>query len=222
MTETGDRLDDETLSILEPSVNALSLRIFARAAGLDPAEVAESAPELVARSAADLTPLVEDEALPQGSLWEGGAVLQYLCNKHGLERFYPSDAAERAMVDSAMFYLVGTVYPLLARAAEAHEAVSLEGPLDVYHVFFLRGRQFIGGDDPSIADIRFAATLEFLRAIDYRLPDWSEEYTATMRETPQRADAVTKIASATSRMRLCPKRSPSHPEVGMKTARLTR
>jgi glutathione S-transferase len=32
------------------------------------------------------------------------------------------------------------------------------------------GRRFIGGDSPSIADIRWAATLEFLRAIDYDFP----------------------------------------------------
>ena len=46
--------------------------------------------------------------------------MQYLCNAHGLERFYPSDPARRAMIDSAMFYLIGTLYPLarlgLARA----------------------------------------------------------------------------------------------------------
>ena len=42
--------------------------------------------------------------------------MQYLCNKHGLDRFYPPDPGERAMVDSAMFYLIGTLYPLLARA----------------------------------------------------------------------------------------------------------
>ncbi len=42
--------------------------------------------------------------------------MQYLCNKHGLDQLYPTDPAERAMVDSAMFYLVGTLYPLVARA----------------------------------------------------------------------------------------------------------
>ena len=42
--------------------------------------------------------------------------MQYLCNKHGLDRFYPTDPGERAMIDSAMFYLIGTVYPLVARA----------------------------------------------------------------------------------------------------------
>ena len=35
---------------------------------------------------------------------------------------------------------------------------------------------FIGGDAPSIADIRLAATLEFLRGIDYEFPAWAEEY----------------------------------------------
>ncbi len=37
-------------------------------------------------------------------------------------------------------------------------------------------QQFIGGDQPSIADIRLAATLEFLRAIDYDFPQWAEDY----------------------------------------------
>jgi glutathione S-transferase len=132
--------------------------------------------------------------------------MQYLCNKHGLDRFYPTDPGERAMVDSAMFYLIGTVYPLVARAtyprlafgqyagevatAEVSDELkekarqdaqdALAGPLDVYRAWFLDGRTFIGGDTPSIADIRFAATLEFLRAIDYDFPAWAETYMAAM------------------------------------------
>jgi glutathione S-transferase len=34
----------------------------------------------------------------------------------------------------------------------------------------------VGGDSPSIADIRWAVTLEFLRAIDYPFPAWAEDY----------------------------------------------
>jgi glutathione S-transferase len=49
-------------------------------------------------------------------------------------------------------------------------------PLEVYREFFLDGTTFIGGDTPTIADIRLAATLEFLRAIDYDFPAWAEEY----------------------------------------------
>ena len=41
-----------------------------------------------------------------------------------------------------------------------------------------RGRPFIGGDSPSIADIRLAATLEFLHAIDYDFPAWATDYMA--------------------------------------------
>ena len=135
--------------------------------------------------------------------------MQYLCNKHGLDRFYPADPGERAMVDSAMFYLIGTLYPLLARAtyptlgfpqyagevgtSEADDdmkakaakdaADAIAGPLDVYRAFFLDGKQFIGGDNPSIADIRFAATLEFLRAIDYDFPTWAEDYMTRIEES---------------------------------------
>jgi glutathione S-transferase len=199
-----------TLSILKPSVNNLTARIFVRAAGLDFEEIdvwgKKSTPEFLAKDPADLTPLLEEGELPRGALWESCAIMQYLCNRHGLDRFYPTDPAERAMVDSAMFYLVGTLYPLVTRAtyptlgfpqyagevgssdaddelkakAQADAAAALERPLDVYRAFFLADRKFIGGDHPSIADIRFASSLEFLRAIDYDLPDWAEEYMASM------------------------------------------
>ena len=110
------------------------------------------------------------------------------------------------MVDSAMFYLTGTLYPLLTRAtyptlgfpqyagevatseaddemkakAQKDAEAALAEPLEAYRAFFLDGKRFIGGDSPSIADIRFAATLEFLRAIDYEFPAWAEDYMAAM------------------------------------------
>ncbi len=195
-----------TLSILTPSVNNLSVRIFVRAARLDFEEVdvwgKKSTPEFLAKDPADLTPLLEESDLPLGSLWESCAIMQYLCNKHGRDDLYPADPAQRAMIDSAMFYLIGTFYPLVARAtypalgfaqyagevgaseagaelkaaAQRDAQAALSQPLEAFHTFFLNGRHFIGGDSPSIADIRLAATLEFLRAIDYPFPDWCEEY----------------------------------------------
>ena len=88
-----------------------------RAAGLDFDEVdvwgKKATPEFLAKNPADLTPLLEEEGLPKGALWESCAIMQYLCNKHGLDRLYPTEPGERAMVDSAMFYLIGTLYPLL-------------------------------------------------------------------------------------------------------------
>jgi glutathione S-transferase len=202
---------DNELNILRPSVNNLTARIFVRAAGLDFEELdvwgKTTTPEFLAKDPAHLTPMLEEAGLPRGSLWESCAIMQYLCNKHGLERFYPSDPGRRAMVDSAMFYLIGTLYPVLARAtyptlgfpqyagevatsaaaddamkaaAQADAQAALAEPLDVYRAFFLDGQTFIGGDTPSIADIRLAATLEFLRAIDYPFPDWADAYMAAM------------------------------------------
>jgi glutathione S-transferase len=201
-----------TLNILKPSVNNLTVRIFVRAAGLDYEEVdvwgQTTSPEYMAKYPAHLTPMLEEEGLPQGALGESCAIMAYLSNKHGLEQFYPSDPGRRAMIDNAMFYLIGTVYPLLARATypvlafgqypgevatseagdelkekarkDAEEA--LAEPLEVYNTFFLAGKPFIGGDHPSIADIRLAATLEFLRAIDYDVPQWAEDYMARMED----------------------------------------
>ena len=97
--------------------------------------------------------------------------MQYLCNKHGLTRYYPTDPGQRAMVDSAMFYLIGTLYPLVTRATypaldfpqypgevgwseadDDHQGrgasggrAALADPLDVYREFFIDGKRFIGG-----------------------------------------------------------------------------
>ena len=199
-------MPDNTLSILTPSVNNLTARIFVRAAGLDFEERdvwgKKDEPPFPEKDPALLTPMLEEEGLPRGSLWESCAIMQYLCNKHGLDELYPKDPAERAMVDSAMFYLIGTFYPLVARAtyptlgfpqyagevatSDADDAMkakaqkdaeaALAHPLEVYRSFFLDGKTFIGGDRPTIADIRLAATLEFLRAIDYDFPAWAEDY----------------------------------------------
>ncbi len=201
-----------TLSILKPSVNNLTVRIFVRAAGLDFEELdvwgKKSTPEFLSKDPADLTPLLEEEGLPRGALWESCAIMQYLANKHGLDDLYPREPERRAMVDSAMFYLIGTLYPLVARAtyptlgfpqyagevgssdadeelkerAAADAAAALARPLEVYREFFLGENRFIGGDRPSIADIRLGATLEFLHAIDYDFPAWATEYLAAMED----------------------------------------
>src|SRR5918994_3196516 len=191
---------ENTLNILKPSVNNLTVRIFARAAGLDFEEVDvwghTTGPEYIAKYPAHLTPMLEEEGFPRGALGESCAIMAYLCNKHGLTQFYPEDPGERAMVDNAMFYLVGTLYPLLTRAtyptlgfaqypgevatsaaddemkakAQQDAEAALAEPLDVFRSFFMEGKPFIGGDRPSIADIRLAATLEFLRSIAYEFP----------------------------------------------------
>jgi glutathione S-transferase len=202
-----------TLNILAPSVNNLSVRIFVRAAGLDFEEVdvwgKTTEPEYLSKYPAHLTPMLETDGLPRGTLGESCAIMAFLCNKHGLDQFYPTDPGERALVDNAMFYLIGTFYPLLTRAAyptlgfpqyagevatseagddlkaqaQRDAEAALREPLEVFNTYFIAGRPFIGGDHPSIADIRLAATLEFLQAIDYDFPDWAEEYMERMEST---------------------------------------
>src|SRR5688500_11619014 len=175
------------ISMLKPSVNNMAVRVFARAAGLDFAETdvwgSTRSPEFLAKNPAHMTPMLEDKALPNGCLWESCAIMQYLSNKHGLDNFYPSSPAKRAMIDSAMFYLIGTLYPYVARAtyptlnfpqyagevgaSSANPARKLEAakaarealsePLEVFRSFYLKDKPFIGGSRPSIADIRLAA-----------------------------------------------------------------
>ena len=194
------------LNILKPSVNNLAVRILTRAAGLDVSEADAwghtRSETYLAKCPAHLTPMLESADLPKGALWESCAIMQYLANKHKLTKLYPRNPEKRAMIDSAMFYHTGTLYPLLTRAtypalgfpqyagevgaSEASDAdkekarkaaaAALAEPLEVFHSFFIGKRRFIGGSAPSIADIRLGATLEFLAVIDYRLKPWAKAY----------------------------------------------
>ena len=49
--------------------------------------------------------------------------------------------------------------------------------LDVYPAYWGTDTGFIGGGDtPTIADIRLAATLEFLAVTDTGIPGWAKDY----------------------------------------------
>lgn len=194
------------LNVLKPSVNNMAVRVFMRAANLDHTEDdawgKTRSPEFLDKNPAHLTPMLETEDLPKGCIFESCAIMQYLCNKHDIAALYPKAPEQRVMVDSAMFYITGTLYPLVARAtypalgfplypgevgasdadanakaaAQKAAAVAVGEPLEVFPRFYMNGKPFVGGDSPSIADIRLASTLEFLRAIDYPLPAWASAF----------------------------------------------
>ena len=201
------------LYVLKPSVNNMAVRVFVRAANLEFTEDdvygKTRTAEFLAKNPAHMTPMLETEELPKGGMWESCAIMQYLCNKNEITKFYPKKAEERAVIDSAMFYLIGTLYPLVARAtypalsfpqypgevgasdadptakeaAQKAAMAAIAEPLDVFHKFYMDGKPFIGGATPSIADIRLAATLEFLAIIDYPLPSWAKDYMAAMEKS---------------------------------------
>jgi glutathione S-transferase len=159
--------------------------------------------DYLAKYPAGLTPTVETEELPKGVLGESCAVMMYLASREGRVDLYPSDLGRRAMVDGANFYTMSMLYPLVARSTyprlsfagypgevatseasdddkeTARKAAEDAIPriLDTYRQFYGADGGFIGGGDtPTIADIRLAATLEFLAITDIELPDWTKDY----------------------------------------------
>jgi glutathione S-transferase len=196
------------LNMLPPSVNNMSVRVFVRAAGLPVEEEnvwgQTQSDEYKGKVPSGLTPSIELDELPKGALWESCAVMMYLASREGRDDLYPSDLSRRAMVDSANFYTMSILYPLVARATyprlsfpgypgevatseardedkeTARKAAedAIPAILEVYRTFFMSDSDFIGGDSPSIADIRLACTLEFLAVTDAELPGWAKDYTA--------------------------------------------
>jgi glutathione S-transferase len=195
------------LNMLPPSVNNMSVRVFVRAAGLPFEEEnvwgQTQGEEYLAKYPAGLTPTIETDELPKGVLGESCAVMMYLASREGRDDLYPTDLGRRAMVDSANFYTLSILYPLVARATyprlsfagypgEVSMTEASDGDkeaarksaedaiprvLDTYRQFYGADGGFIGGgDSPSIADIRLAATMEFLAVTDAELPDWAKDY----------------------------------------------
>jgi glutathione S-transferase len=194
------------LNMLPPSVNNMSVRVFVRAVGLPFEEEnvwgQTQGEDYLAKYPAGLTPTVETEELPKGVLGESCAVMMYLASREGRDDLYPTDLGRRAMVDGANFYTLSMLYPLVARAtyprlsfagypgevatSEASEddketarkaaEDAIPRILDTYRQFYIEDEGFIGGDSPTIADIRLACTLEFLAVMDTELPSWATDY----------------------------------------------
>ncbi|HEY7792725.1 MAG TPA: glutathione S-transferase family protein [Gaiellaceae bacterium] len=159
--------------------------------------------EYLGKVPSGLTPSIETEGLPKGVLWESCALMMFLASREGRADLYPTDLGRRAMVDAANFYTMSMLYPLVARAtyprlsfpgyagevatatgasdedkeaARAAAEAAIPRLLETYKQFFLTEDGFIGGDSPTIADIRLTCTLEFLAVADAPLPDWVQEY----------------------------------------------
>ena len=197
------------LNVMKVSANSMCVRVLMRAAGLSFEEVevygSTRSPDYVAKCPAHHAPLLEAEKLPRGALPDSAAIMQYLCEEHGLTQFYPSDVGQRAMVNAALHYHAGAIYPLVGktvypifdfppypadlRGAPVDDSIKEQGRLgaqaaiaevlDVVRSFFLNG-PFIGGDYPNIADIRLASTLEWLPVAHYEFAPWTRDYLEQM------------------------------------------
>ncbi len=180
---------DYTLNILRPSVNNLTARIFVRAADLDFEEIdvwgKTMDPEYLDKYAPHLTPTLEDPALVRGALGESCAIMAYLSNKHGLDQFYPTDPAERAHVDNAMFYLIGTLYPYLARATYP----TLQLPAVRGRGRAVGGERRAQGAGPAGREGRARRSAQRLRAALPRRPEVHRRRLALDRRHPPRGVA---------------------------------
>ena len=166
-------------------------------------------PEFLAKDPADLTPLLEEEGLPRGSLWESCAIMQLPLQQARPRPLLPrrsgraGDGRQRdvlpdrhALSAARARHLPALGFPqypgevatsdaddeLKAKAQQGRRGGARRAARGVPRRSSSTGRPFIGGDHPSIADIRWAATLEFLRAIDYDFPPGPTDYMAAMEE----------------------------------------
>lgn len=162
--------------------------------------------EYVAKHSAHVAPMVEHSAFSSEGkgLIESSAIMQFACNVGGLDQLYPpvSAPAQRAVVDSALAYHAGALYPHLARATypslgyppspgeAAHTAPELAAQaakdaaaaLEELFAVLLKdfvhpASGFIGTTEcPSIADIRVVASMQFLPVIGYAMPPDLQAY----------------------------------------------
>lgn len=114
-------------------------------------------------------PVIDDEGFV---LWESNAIVRYLCAKHPETGLYPGPLAARADCDrwmdwqatefapamrDAFIQLVRTA-PQERQAALADESIQCTEPMLAILDAALNGKQFIGGDRFTMADIPLACT----------------------------------------------------------------
>eukprot|EP00755_Sulcionema_specki_P025157 Sspe_Gene.82688::Locus_54199_Transcript_1_1_Confidence_1.000_Length_761::g.82688::m.82688/K00799/GST, gst; glutathione S-transferase len=150
-------------------------------------------PEFMAMNPMHSVPTLKDA---DGTcVWESNAILRYIANKYpSARKFYPEDPKARALCDMALdwrsnvlYSAIGdVVYPKFgfapedaAKAAKGIERLTndLDGAFKVLTEFFLKGKPFVGGDQPSIADFAIVPAFNFLDvAPEVTIPDAITQY----------------------------------------------
>ena len=101
-------------------------------------------------------------------LWESRAILAYLVNQYSAgHALYPSDAKERALVDRALYFEAGTLYPAQAAAfyAQFFGKPIEEEKRKVYHEKLdildktIGDQKYLTGGEKSLADLSLLPTL---------------------------------------------------------------
>lgn len=123
-----------------------------------------------ARNPNRLVPLLEDEGF---ELWESNAIVRYLCAKHGVSGLYPQDLRRRFDAERWMDWQQTTLNragspafvqwirtPPAQRRPDVIEASrSAMAPLIAILDAHLAGREWMGGEDFSMADIPVACDI---------------------------------------------------------------
>ena len=188
------------LHLMRPSVNCHGAWMLLKQAGIkhdikdvDLMKGEQMSAEYLAMNPLHTVPTLKDDDF---SVWESNAIVRYLVNKFdSAKKFYPSDSAMRTHCDIALEWrqnaLYGAVsdiaYPILGfgapneerikKALEKFHSEEQDGYFQTFTQFFLNGKKFICGDEPTIADFVIAPCFEFLDVSDdVKFPAAVSEY----------------------------------------------
>ena len=119
-------------------------------------------------------------------LWESGAIVRYLATRYGTDPFWPADPAARAQVDKwaewgkvtfaaaftgPIFWQVVRTAPSKQDPAAIDRAIANVSKVLQIADAQLEGRDFLLGDDLTLADIQFGHCLYRYFTIDIDRPD---------------------------------------------------
>ncbi|XP_003740940.1 glutathione S-transferase 1-1 [Galendromus occidentalis] len=121
--------------------------------------------------------IVEDDFV----LTESRAIMTYLMNKHAPESsLYPQEPRDRAQVEKYLYYDMGVLYksvldlflaPLFGRPCPEDAEERLKSVLVFLEEHVLGDKEYITGENFTIADICIGATLTCLEAFEFGFPD---------------------------------------------------
>lgn len=129
-------------------------------------------PEYLSLNPNGTVPTLQDEQ--EAPIWETAAILRYLADRYGSEKFWPHDSIERASVDKwaewakvniALNFIVPVFWRVVRTPPSKRDPVAIGQALKLLGEFMdlaeknLSESPFLAGDHFSLADIQFGHVL---------------------------------------------------------------